>query len=55
MIANMISVIGNFLFVLIFWPCRSQKLAAQSIGKKEHEPSQPIDEILRFVNIVVVF
>ena len=49
MIANMISVIGKFLFVLIFWPWRSQKLAAQSTRKIEHEPTQPIDQFLRFV------
>ena len=45
----MISVIGKFLFVLIFWPWRSQKLAAQSTGKIEHEQTQPIDLFLRFV------
>ena len=35
----MISVIGKYLFVLIFWPWRTQYLAAQSTGKKEHEPT----------------
>ena len=45
----MISVIGKFPFVLIFWPWRSQKLAAQSTGKIEHEPTQPIDQFLRFI------
>ena len=49
MIVNMISVIGKFLFVLIFWPWRSQQLAAQSTRKIEHEPTQPIDQFLRFV------
>ena len=49
MIANMISEIGKLLFVLIFWPWRSPYLAAQSTGKNEHEPTQPIDQFLRFV------
>ena len=51
----MIFVIGKFLFVLIFWPWRSQLLAAQSTGKNEHEPTQPIDQFLRFVIIFVIF
>ena len=55
MIANMISVIGKILFVLIFCPWRSQKLASQSTGKKEHEPTQLIDEFLRFVIHFVIF
>ena len=53
MIAKLISVIRKILFVLIFCPWRSQKLASQSTGKKEHEPTQPIDHIFQFVNIVI--
>ena len=55
MIANMIYVIGKLLFLLIFWPWRSQCLASQSTGKKEQEPTQPIDQFLRFVIIFVIF
>ena len=55
MIANMISVIGKFLLVLIFRPWRSQQLASQSTGKKEHEPTQPIDQFLRLVIVFVIF
>ena len=49
----MISVIGNFLFLLMFWPWRSQCLASQSTGEKEQEPTQPIDQFFRFVVIVI--
>ena len=55
MIANMISVIDKFLFVLILCLWGSQKLASQSTGKKEHEPTQLIEEFLRFVIIFVIF
>ena len=51
----MISVVGKILFVLIFWPWRSQKLASQSTGKKEHEPTQPNDQFLRFVIFFCLF
>ena len=55
MVANMISVIGKFVFVLTFGLRRSQYLASQSTGKKEHEPTQPIDQFLRFIIIFVNF
>ena len=53
MIANLISVIGKLRFLLIFWPWRSQYLASQSTGKKEHETTQPIDQFFRFSFIVI--
>ena len=53
MIANLISAIGKLLFVLIFWPWRSEKLASQTTGKKEQEPTQPIDQFFRFFIIVI--
>ena len=53
MIGKLVSVIGKLLFVLIFWPWRSQKLASQTTRKKEHEPTQPIDQFSRLVIIVI--
>ena len=55
MIAKLISVIRKILFVLIFCPWRSQKLASQSTGNKEHEPTQSIDQFLRLDIIFVIF